>query len=228
MKGKSILTRVSYRLSDYIMAHCTQADIAERLKVSRVTVSKALRDHPDISPDMKRRVKDIAEQFGYTPNLVARNLTSKKTLTIGIVIPDLENSFFSYAVDSMVDAATDHHYHAILTVSRESEQNERHNIESLIGMRVDGLLVCVSQRTSDPRVFEEVRRKNIPIVFFDRQLEGMEFRSVTFRDDLGAVDALDQIIKNGYTRIGHFADIRMSVSAGNGVKDIGTPWKRMA
>jgi len=91
------------------MAYYTQTDIAEKLKVSRVTVSKALRDHPDISRDMKMRVKEIAEEFGYTPNLIAKNLTSKKTLTIGIVVPDLENSFFSYAVDSMVDAASEHH-----------------------------------------------------------------------------------------------------------------------
>jgi len=195
------------------MAFHTQTDIANKLKVSRVTVSKALRDHPDISLDMKRRVKEIAEEFGYTPNLIAKNLTSRKTLTIGIVVPDLENSFFSYAVDSMVDAASERHYHTILTVSRENEESENYNIQSLIGMRVDGLLVCVSQRTSDPHVFEEVKKKNIPFVFFDRQLEGMDFRSVTFNDKIGAVDALDQIIKNGYSHIAHFAGY-LNVSIG--------------
>jgi LacI family transcriptional regulator len=195
------------------MAYHTQSDIANKLKVSRVTVSKALRDHPDISFNMKRRVKEIAEEFGYTPNLIAKNLTSKKTLTIGIVVPDLENSFFSYAVDSMVDAASEHHYHTILTVSRESEQNEKYNIQSLIGMRVDGLLVCVSQRTSDSHVFEEVKKKNIPFVFFDRQLEGMGFKSVIFNDEIGAIDALDQIIKNGYSSIAHFAGY-LNVSIG--------------
>ena len=195
------------------MAFHTQTDIANKLKVSRVTVSKALRDHPDISLDMKKRVKETAEEFGYTPNLIAKNLTSKKTLTIGIVVPDLENSFFSYAVDSMIDAASEHHYHTMLTVSRENEQNEKYNIQSLIGMRVDGLLVCVSQCTSDPHVFEEVIKKNIPFVFFDRQLEGMGFKSVTFNDKIGAVDALDQIIKNGYSRIAHFAGY-LNVSVG--------------
>ena len=74
------------------MAFYTQTDIANRLRVSRVTVSKALRDHPDISLDMKRRVKEIAEELGYTPNLIAKNLASKKTLTIGIVVPDLETA----------------------------------------------------------------------------------------------------------------------------------------
>jgi LacI family transcriptional regulator len=72
-------------------------------------------------------------------------------------------------------------------------------------MRVDGLLVCVSQRTSDPHVFEELKKKKMPVVFFDRQMEGTDCRSVTFNDEIGAVDALDHIIGNGYSRIGHFA-----------------------
>ena len=200
-----VLTRVSNRESECALGFSTQADIARKLGVSRVTVSKALRDHPDISQEMKRRVKGIAEEVGYIPNLIAKNLTSKKTLTIGIVVPDLENSFFSYAVDSMIDAAAEHHYHAILTVSRENEQIEKDNIESLIGMRVDGLLVCVSQRTSDPGVIDEVKKKSIPLVFFDRDLEAMDCGSVTFNDASGAFDALDQVIKNGYSRIAHFA-----------------------
>jgi LacI family transcriptional regulator len=80
-------------------------------------------------------------------------------------------------------------------------------------MRVDGLLVCVSQRTSDSHVFDEVKKKNIPFVFFDRQLEGMGFKSVTFNDEIGAIDALDQIIKNGYSSIAHFAGY-LNVSIG--------------
>ena len=187
------------------MGFFTQADIAKKLKVSRVTISKALRDNPDISPAMRRRVKEFAEEVGYNPNLVAKNLHSKKTLTIGIVVPDLDNSFFSYAVDSMVDAAAEHHYHAILTVSRENQQIEKDNIESLLGMRVDGLLICVSQRTSDPEVFKEVQRMNIPFVFFDRDLEEMDCRSVSFNDARGAFDAVDRVIKSGYSRIAHFA-----------------------
>ncbi len=187
------------------MGFYTQADIAKKLHVSRVTISKALRGDPDISPAMRRRVKEVAKEVGYNPNLVAKNLHSKKTLTIGIVVPDLENSFFSYAVDSMVDAAAEHDYHAILTVSRENQKIEKDNIESLMGMRVDGLLVCVSQRTSDPQVFKQVRKMKIPFVFFDRDLEGMDCRSVTFNDARGAFDAVDRVIKNGYTRIAHFA-----------------------
>jgi LacI family transcriptional regulator len=114
--------------------HITQQDIADRLNVSRITVSKALRNHPDISAKMKERVKKAVERMGYSPNLIAKQLSLQKTFTLGIVVPDLENSFFAYLVDSIIDAATEHNYHIILTVSREKEAFERNNIMNLIGM----------------------------------------------------------------------------------------------
>jgi LacI family transcriptional regulator len=110
------------------MNHITQKDIAEALNVSRITVSKALRNHPDISSKMKKQVLDAVKEMGYTPNLIATQLTTRKTLTLGIVVPDLENSFFSFAIDSIIDAATARNYHVILTVSRENEQSQRKNI----------------------------------------------------------------------------------------------------
>lgn len=185
--------------------HITQQDIADRLKVSRITVSKALRDHPDISAEMKERVKKAVEKMGYSPNLIAKQLSLQKTFTLGIVIPDLENSFFAYLVDSIIDAATEHNYHIILTVSREKESFERNNIMNLIGMRVDGLLVCVSQQTSDRKVFEYARKVKIPLVFFDRAIKEMNFSYVAFNDKVATIEALNQLISSGYTKIAHFA-----------------------
>ena len=187
------------------MNHITQKDIAEALNVSRITVSKALRNHPDISSKMKKQVLDAVKEMGYTPNLIATQLTTRKTLTLGIVVPDLENSFFSFAIDSIIDAATARNYHVILTVSRENEQNQRKNIENLIGMRVDGLLVCVSQATSDPEIFEYIQKFNTPLVFFDRVLDGLGFSTVVFNDRQGTIDALDEVIAAGYKNIAHFA-----------------------
>ena len=187
------------------MNHITQKDIAEALNVSRITVSKALRNHPDISGKMKKQVLDAVKEMGYTPNLIATQLTTRKTLTLGIVVPDLENSFFSFAIDSIIDAATARNYHVILTVSRENEQSQRKNIENLIGMRVDGLLVCVSQATSDPEIFEYIRKFNTPLVFFDRVLDGLGFSTVVFNDRQGTIDALDEVIAAGYKNIAHFA-----------------------
>lgn len=195
------------------MVNIRQSDIAKKLNVSRVTVSKALRDHPDISQEMKEKVLKTAKKMGYVPNLIATQLNTRKTFTIGIVVPDLENSFFAFVVDSMIDFATERKYHVILTVSREKEAIERQNIENLIGMRVDGLLVCLSQETKDREIFSRVKKMKIPMVFFDRAFEKMGFPVVVFDDKAGALNALDQVIGSGYTRIAHFAGYS-SVSIG--------------
>jgi LacI family transcriptional regulator len=187
------------------MVNVRQSDIAKELNISRVTVSKALRDHPDISLAMKKKINIVARKMGYVPNLIARQLNSRRTFTIGIVVPDLENSFFSYIVDSMIDYATAHNYYVILTVSREKENIEKQNIENLIGMRVDGLLVCLSQETTDRHVFTTVGKMKIPLVFFDRAFENMKFSKVVFDDKPGAANSLNRIIREGYTKIANFA-----------------------
>ncbi|MFA5816439.1 MAG: substrate-binding domain-containing protein [Bacteroidales bacterium] len=117
----------------------------------------------------------------------------------------MENSFFSHVVDSIIDAATDRGYQILLAVSKENEEIEKRNIQNLIGKRVDGLLVCLSQRTSDPGIFETVRKMEIPLVFFDRSLPGMGFSSVVFDDDKGVRLAIDRLVAAGYSRIAHFA-----------------------
>jgi LacI family transcriptional regulator len=187
------------------MVNVRQSDIAKQLNISRVTVSKALRGHPDISLAMKKKIADASRKMGYVPNQIARQLNSKRTFTIGIVVPDLENSFFSYAVDSMIDYATEHNYHVIMTVSREKESAEKQNIENLIGMRVDGLLVCLSQETTDRQIFSSVKKMKIPLVFFDRAFENMNFSKVIFDDKAGAAVSLNNIIQEGYTKIAHLA-----------------------
>ncbi len=187
------------------MINIRQSDIAKKLKVSRVTVSKALRDHPDISEKTKKKIVLTAKQMGYIPNLIARQLNSHRTFTIGIVIPDLENTFFSYVVDTIIDYATEHNYHIILTVSREKENIERQNIENLIGTRVDGLLVCLSQETTDKHIFRIVEKMKIPLVFFDRAFENLKFSQVLFNDKPGASVALNRIQSEGYTKIAFFS-----------------------
>ena len=190
------------------MINIRQSDIAKKLRVSRVTVSKALRNHPDISAEMKKKVKDTAAKLGYFPNLIAKQLNTGKTYTIGIVIPDLENSFFSYVVDSMIDYATENGYQVILTVSRENPEVERQNIENLIGMRVDGLMICNSQETRDTTIIKNIKKIKMPLVFFDRVVSLHGFSSVVFNDRKGAVSALDKVIEAGYTRIACFAGYR--------------------
>lgn len=187
------------------MSHIKQSDIAKKLNVTRITVSKALRNHPDISAEMKKKVLDTVEELGYIPNLVAQNLISRRTFTVGVVIPALGNSFFAYATESIIETVADKNYNVFVTVSVENQQIEKLSIQKLIGMRVDGLLVCITQQTTDPKIFNSIKNLNIPLVFFDRHFKDLNFPSVTFDDKNGAITALDEIIEQGYTKIAHFA-----------------------
>ncbi|MBN2105504.1 LacI family DNA-binding transcriptional regulator [bacterium] len=187
------------------MRNIKQSDIARVLNVSRVTVSKALRDCPDISPDMKKKVKKVASKLGYVPNYTARNLQSQKTQTIGVVVPDISNSFFSYAIHGIMDAASKAGYHIVLTASRENADIEYDNIMTLISMRVDGLLVAVSKETEDIKIFDTVRKMNIPLVFFDRSIEGLGFSSVGIDDRRSACRLINHVIECGYQKIAHLA-----------------------
>ena len=205
MKKLISFTRESTRVSKMNKSQVTQEDIARKLKVSRITVSKALRNHPDISALMKEKVKKAADEMGYSPNLIASQLSLGRTFTLGIVVPDLENSFFAYLTDSIIDTATDRNYHIILTVSRENEEIEEQNIRNLIGMRVDGLLVCISQFTTKPDVFKYAGKVGIPLVFFDRFMKDPGFSFVTFNDKKGTDVAIQKIADAGYRKIAHFA-----------------------
>ncbi len=187
------------------MQHVTQKDIARELGVTRITVSKALSGNPDISIEMREKVKRIAQEKGYIPNHTARNLQRHKTNTIGVVIPDVSNSFFSFAIHGIMDVAAKHGYHVILTISRENAEIEKENIMTLLAHRVDGLLVAISKDTSDPKIFDTVKRMNIPLVFFDRAIEDIGFSSVGIDDRKAAAELVEYAIACGYWNIAHLA-----------------------
>lgn len=183
----------------------TQSDIAKALDVSRITVSKALNDHADISADMKEKVRKVAKDLGYIPHFHAKNLQSKRTHTIGVVVPDVSNSFFSFAIGGIIDAAKIDGYHIILTVSQEDAKTEKENIMTLLSMRVDGLLVAISKNTTDPDVFKIVRSTETPLVFFDRAFPDLNMPFVGIDDREAAFTLVDHLIRSGYHEIGHLA-----------------------
>jgi len=187
------------------MARTTLADMAKLLNVSKVTISKALRNHPDVSSELKTRINDLAIELGYTPNYIARNLYSRRTRTIGVVVPDVSNSFFSYAVHGIIDSADKAGYQIIVTISREEEAMERKNLNTLISMRVDGILISISQNTHNYDVFTAVKKAETPLVFFDRTLPDLGFTSVSVNDYQSAFRAVNYAIQKGYRKIAHLA-----------------------
>lgn len=182
-----------------------QTYIAKKLKISRATVSKALSDADDISEEMKKRVRDLAEKDNYIPHYHASNLQSKKTNTIGVVVPDISYSFFPFVIDGILDVAQSSGYQIILTVSREKADLEKKNILNLLSMRVDGILLAVSKETRSTQIFEKVRRSDIPIVFYDRPVDNLEFGTVRIDDRAAALKLIDFVIQCGYEHIGHLA-----------------------
>ncbi|MCL5031414.1 MAG: LacI family transcriptional regulator [Bacteroidetes bacterium] len=186
-------------------SHLTLGDIAKQLNVSTVTVSKALRGHPDISKETAQLVKKVAQELGYTPNYMARNLSSKKSFAIGVVVPKVAHFFFSSLIESIYDTAFHNNYEIILTVSQENVEREIKHIESLLAMRVDGLIVSVTQQTRDRAIFEKVKKQGIPLTFVDRVLDMPGTSTVTVDDRGGTFKAIEHAINLGYTKIAQLA-----------------------
>ena len=185
--------------------HITLSDIAKKLNVSTVTISKALRGHPDISPKTTKLVKATAEELGYSPNFMARNLSARRSNTIGIVVPKIAHHFFSSIIEHIYDYAFEHNYEIILTVSQESGIRERKHIQTLLSMRVDGIIISIAQETKNYNIFEIVKSRGVPLVFMDRTPDLAEVNKVTVDDKGGAFKAIDHAIKLGYRKIAHFS-----------------------
>ncbi|MBN2103529.1 LacI family DNA-binding transcriptional regulator [bacterium] len=182
-----------------------QSAIAKQLNVSRATVSKALKDADDISEEMKKRVRRLAEKYNYIPHYHASNLQSKKTFTIGVIVPDISYSFFAFVIDGIMDVAQSSGYKIILTVSREKADTEKENILTLLSMRVDGILLAISKETRSTQIFRKVNQSEIPLVFFDRTIENLDCSSVGIDDREAARKLIDFVVKAGYKRVWHIA-----------------------
>lgn len=208
----------------------TLSDIAERIGLTKVSISKALRDHPDISSQTKAQVKAIAREMGYTPNRLARSLTTDKTGTLGVIVPKIAHNFFADALAGINEVASANEYEIVLCVSEEKAVFERRHLRTLLSMQVDGLLVSVTEETKNPDVFTAVQRQGVPLVFFDRALDGVDASTVIVDDEGGAYQAVEHAIQRGYRDIAHvggFSHVNIGVRRRRGyeraLRDHGLP-----
>ena len=137
-------------------AHVTIKDLARVLDISPSTVSRALKDHPDISPETKRLVKELAEEMNYKPNLIAQGLRKSKTNTIGVIVPELIHFFFSTVISGIENVAYARGYNVILCQSDENYEREVTDTRALWNSRVDGMLVSLSRQTIKFNHFQEL------------------------------------------------------------------------
>lgn len=181
----------------------TIKDIARELGISPSTVSRALKDHPDISPETKKAVKKLAEELNYQPNSIALSLRQSKSNTIGVIIPEIVHFFFSTVISGIEDVAYDAGYSVIVSQSNESYEREVMDTKALFNNRVDGMLISMSRETTDYEHFQSIHKRGMPMVFFDRICDGLVTSKVIVDDHDGAFQATEHLIKQGYTRIAH-------------------------
>jgi DNA-binding LacI/PurR family transcriptional regulator len=187
------------------MSPATIKDLAKALNLSPSTVSRALRDHPGISPETKRRVVSLAEKLDYHPDSIAQSLQTRKTKTIGVIVPEIKQPFFASVINGIEELAYAAGYTIIVCQSNESYDRECVYARTLMSYRIAGLLVSLSQTTRNLDHFKMLQRRDVPIVFFDRVSDDIHASKVVVDDYNGAFTAVDHLIKSGYRRIAHLA-----------------------
>ncbi len=182
----------------------TIKDIARELGVSPSTVSRAMKDHPDISPDTKKLVNDLVEKLKYRPNALALSLRSRKTNLIALVVPEIVHHFFSSVISGIEEVAQEAGYHVMIFQSNESYEREMAIAESLTSIPIDGLLVSIAKTSRKFGHFRDLMNQGIPLVFFDRASEEIDTDKVIVDDFTGAYNAVEYLIRTGCKRIAHF------------------------
>ncbi len=185
------------------MKKTTIKDIARALGLHHTTVSRALRDHPDVNPETKKKVKEMAEKLNYQPNLFARNLKNNKTNLIGVLVPEIQHHFFASAISGMEEVAQKHGYVLLVCQSNEKYEREVMNTRALMGNRVAGMLVSVSQTTKSDEHFRWFLKSGGRIVFFDRIMDIPDTIKVIVDDRAGGYKATKYLIEKGRRRIAH-------------------------
>jgi DNA-binding LacI/PurR family transcriptional regulator len=179
----------------------TIKDIAKEIGVDPSTVSKGLRKQSDISVEMQKKIKRIADKLGYRPNLLAKSLINKRSNILGVIIPDLRISFFSEATRGIYEEATKRGYETILLVHDENAENEKRKLEFLSDINVDGILLNAVDETSNLKLYKKLNSEGIKIICWDRKIKNSNFNSVTINDKKAAFELTNKMIENGRRKI---------------------------
>ncbi|WP_147805254.1 catabolite control protein A [Alkalicoccus halolimnae] len=175
-------------------------DVAREAGVSMATVSRVVNGNPNVKPTTRKRVVEAIDELGYRPNAVARGLASKKTTTVGVIIPDISSIFFSELARGIEDIATMYKYNIILSNSDQNKEKEIHLINTLLEKQVDGIVFMGGEITKEHE--ETFKKSPVPIVLSATIDEKKEFPSVNIDYNQAAFDAVSAIIRQGHTRIG--------------------------
>lgn len=183
----------------------TIKDLARKLDLSTSTVSRALRDLPDVSEKTKKKVQYLAKELDYEPNAIALSLVTRRTNTVGIMIPGFIIHFYSAAISAMQEHLMESGFNVIICQSGENYKTEVNNVHALLSSRVDGIIGSISRDTKDISHLKQIQRKGIPLIMFNRVSDDLNVSKVLVNDYGGARDAVEHLVAQGCRRIAHIA-----------------------
>jgi len=181
----------------------TLKDIARELGISVSTASRALNSYAGISDETVKMVKEFAEKHNYVPNTMAVNFRKNKTMTIGMVVPELVHHFFSSVISGAIKEAKKHHYSILVSQTDELVKNEIMACRTMLSSSVDGLLISISNETEGVDHLQEFLDEGRPVVQFDKVSDQLSSPKVIVDDFQGAYSAIQHLIEQGYSKIAH-------------------------
>lgn len=181
-------------------------DIAQHLGVSTATVSRALRNRPDISAVLREKVHALARELHYQPNVFARQFKSQRHYCLGVVVPHVMHQYMSQMLSGMLKEAAAHGYQVLVCETSHDYAREVRMVDQLAAGTVDGLLVCVGNHTTDHAHLARLRRNGVPFVLFDKDVSRPDAPRVVVDDFTGAFNAVEHLVEQGYRHIAHLQD----------------------
>jgi LacI family transcriptional regulator len=204
-------------------------DIAQELGISAITVSKVLRNHPDISEETRQRVLKRVAELDYRPNEVARGLATGRSYLVGLVVPGLLHSFFSEVATGLSNVIGAKGYSLIVASSEEKRESEQEEIRKLLARRLDALVIASSG--SGVELFEKLDKQPQPYILIDRNIPGLDANFVGIDDEKAGLIATKHLFEIGRRRIAHIAGRINSTGQGRlegykmALSEIGLPYQ---
>lgn len=174
-------------------------DVAREANVSMATVSRVVNGNQNVKPSTRKKVLEVIERLEYRPNAVARGLASKKTTTVGVIIPDISNIIYAEAARGIEDIATMYRYNIILANSDQNEEKELSLLDTMLGKQVDGIVVMSDAVT--PKLLQSMEHSPVPIVLAGSVDESEKLPSVNIDYFQATYEAVEMLINNGHKRI---------------------------
>ena len=178
----------------------TIKDLAEKLNISVSTVSRALKDNPEISQQTRKTVQALAKELGYKPNPIAVALKTHKSNTIGVVVPQIVNTFFATVVKKIEDVADKYGYNVLVASSNETFEKEKKNIDIFLANRCDGIILSISKATTSYEHIKQIQDMGVPLVLFDRTAKELDVSKVVADDADAAFKIVQHLIHGGFQR----------------------------